>query len=29
MAFVMVDDPKISEKMIEQEFRKLVCEEWN
>jgi hypothetical protein len=29
MVFVLVDDPKISEKMIEQEIRKLVCEEWN
>jgi hypothetical protein len=29
MAFVVVDNPKATERLIEEEFRKLVCEDWN
>jgi hypothetical protein len=29
MAFVVVDNPKATECLIEEEFRKLVCEDWN
>jgi hypothetical protein len=29
MAFVVVDNPKATERLIEEEFWKLVCEDWN
>jgi hypothetical protein len=29
MAFVVVDNPKATERLIEEEFQKLVCEDWN
>jgi hypothetical protein len=29
MAFVVVDNPKATERLIEEEFRKFVCEDWN
>jgi hypothetical protein len=29
LAFVVVDNPKATERLIEEEFRKLVCEDWN
>jgi hypothetical protein len=29
MAFVVVDNPKATERLTEEEFRKLVCEDWN